>query len=658
MKLFTVAVASLTLALSLSAADLSQIVNEAAQYESGASAEPLRQIEALVRQSAGNPAQRAELEAALVKLLAPASTYEARRFACAQLAVVGTDASLPVLAEMLKSPDTVGIACLALGSRPSGQANELLRKTLASATGPVREQIIVTLGDRQDGLATKLLTGIARGDDSRAALAAIVALGKIANAEAMAELAALRQRGGPDQARAAVQASLVAADQAVQKNDRATGNAIYLELLIASQPEYVRRAAFESLLRLDADQGERRVFDTLRGIDAALKPSAIARVPALTSAGISEKVAREIAHLAPAEQVLVIQALAARNDAGARAAIQDQLNATDQTVRLAAISALGRVGDASAVPALARILVAYPGPDEPKSVELSLASLQGGDAVDQALMAHVASRTAEPKAPILAALVRRARPVSVRIFVAQSANPDPAMAKLAFQGLSRVAKAEDVPMLLKALSGLRAEAARAEAEAFIGQALSRSSEPARNSAAVRKALAGAKTVEARCSLLRLLALCPESAALAEVKSALADSNAQVKDAAIRTLADWPTAAAWDALVGVYRQAASEAERMVALRGLARLLGEQNAKPDTELIARYRDLFATGRSDNDRKLVLGALSGCGHPDALQLAVSLLANPGVRAEAEAAVKRIAEAIKTQYPQAAEAALKQLR
>jgi hypothetical protein len=96
---------------------------------------------------------------------------------------------------------------------------------------------------------------------------------------------------------------------------------------------------------------------------------------------------------------------------------------------------------------------------------------------------------------------------------------------------------------------------------------------------------------------------------------------------------------------------------VALRGLARLLGEQNAKPDDRLIARYRDLFATLKSDNDRRLLLGALGGCAHPDALSLAVSMLTHTSVRAEAEAAIKKIAVAVKPQYPQAAEAALKQL-
>jgi ribosomal protein S20 len=44
--------------------------------------------------------------------------------------------------------------------------------------------------------------------------------------------------------------------------------------------------------------------------------------------------------------------------------------------------------------------------------------------------------------------------------------------------------------------------------------------------------------------------------------------------------------------------------------------------------------------------------------LDLALPLLANSGVRAEAEIAVKKIAEAVKAQHPKAAQEALNRLQ
>ena len=81
-------------------ADIAKAVAEAAIYQPGQSREPFRRLEELVRQpSAG---VRKQLEAGLVRLLAPTSTFEARRFACKQLGIIGSSRALPALAELLK----------------------------------------------------------------------------------------------------------------------------------------------------------------------------------------------------------------------------------------------------------------------------------------------------------------------------------------------------------------------------------------------------------------------------------------------------------------------------------------------------------------------------------------------------------------------------
>jgi hypothetical protein len=112
------------------------------------------------------------------------------------------------------------------------------------------------------------------------------------------------------------------------------------------------------------------------------------------------------------------------------------------------------------------------------------------------------------------------------------------------------------------------------------------------------------------------------------------------------------------LAGIYRQPATESLRGLALRGLVRLAGEENAHPNAKLIEHYRQLLAGAHSDADLRLILGALGGSAQPEALDLALPLLSNASVRAEAEVAVKKIAEAIKAQHPKAAQEALNRLQ
>src|SRR5271169_2525909 len=111
-------------------ADLAKIIAAAATYEPGQSREPFRRLEELVREP--STSVRKNLEAGLVRLLAPSCTFEARRFACKQLGFIGSSRALPALAELLKNEDTIGIACLALTTYPPGKADEILRAAFPS----------------------------------------------------------------------------------------------------------------------------------------------------------------------------------------------------------------------------------------------------------------------------------------------------------------------------------------------------------------------------------------------------------------------------------------------------------------------------------------------------------------------------------------------
>src|ERR1035438_1896169 len=140
-------------------AEAAKIISEAATYQPGQSREPFRRIEEMVGQSVSDAATRNTLEAGLVQLLVPSSTFEARRFACKQLGIIGSKAALPALAGMLKSDETAGIACLALTTYPPGKADETLRAALAAAPKTAWVQIITTLGDRRDSDSVNLQIG-------------------------------------------------------------------------------------------------------------------------------------------------------------------------------------------------------------------------------------------------------------------------------------------------------------------------------------------------------------------------------------------------------------------------------------------------------------------------------------------------------------------
>jgi len=114
-------------------------------------------------------------------------------------------------------------------------------------------------------------------------------------------------------------------------------------------------------------------------------------------------------------------------------------------------------------------------------------------------------------------------------------------------------------------------------------------------------------------IIALLPRCGDPQALAILKAAERDPDAQVRDAAVHALTEWPDLSAWDALIGIYRRGATEAVRGLALRGLVRLLGDENSHPDAKLAERYRQLLDDARGDADLRLILGTLGGNASPD---------------------------------------------
>jgi len=642
----------------LAAADLSATFNAVAKYESGVDVTPLRQVEQWVSQSARDASLRRLLEGELTRMLGAETTFEAKRFACQQLAVIGGDKAVRALAEMLADTNTVGIACLALANIPSKEATDALRDGLPEARGMGKVQIIHTLGNRRSDRAVKALIAQTYSADQAVVDAALVALGKIGGDKAAEAVARVRQEERPACANAVLEASLRIAENLAEKGSRKKAAALYVEMLAADHPLAVRRGALGGLLRLDSDGGEGRVLDVLRGSDTGLKPVAIAHVTTLKSADASATFGRELSRLQPHEQVLLLDVLAERGDAGALTAATENLKATNGTVRIAALAALGRLGDAKTVPILAEALAAAQDATERAAIEQSLVRLRGGAETDRAIITQLRSQTPEPKNVLISALAKRGSREAVPALLEATLSPDAVVAKAAFQGLARLAGPADVAALLQRLVRVEPSDVRSAAEDAAGQALARLPQAEQRSALVLDALQTASLLEPRCSLVGLLPVCGEARALSAAKAAATDPESRIADAGLRALADWPDASAWEPLLGAYQQASNDAHRALAFRGLTRLASEDNARVDAKLIERYRMLLTSAKSDDDRKLVLGALAGAASPEALPLAVEQFANTGVRAEAELAVKKIAEAIKDKHPQAAQDALNKLK
>jgi HEAT repeat protein len=649
--------ATISLQLFASAALKEQIRDSATaamKVQAGESVKPFRDLEVLIRALPDQPQLRQDIEAALIRLLAPEATYEAKAFACKQLALVGTSRAVPALAKLLQDESTAGVACIALERIPGRQAGEALKDALPRSTPGVQVQILNTLGDRKESTSLPTLARALGGPDQRVVESAIAAIGKIGTREAF-EILSRTAATSPSTRTIMNEALLSCARNLAQGKERKIAIVIYNQLLTEGQPLYVRRAALGELIKLDPDGGVTRTLEVLKSGDSALKPVAIQAVAHLPGRAVSELFVPELEALSPVEQAWLLESLSHRGDLVARVAIANSLRSPFPEVRTAGIQILTSIGGAAAVPLFARAIEDAGTQEEIRDLEVALVNLSGGRLTDDAIRAGIAESKPVAKAHLLTALSRRQGPEANRILVDYALNPDADVKQAALRALKRTATSAEASPLLKVLARAKDPVILNEARIASERALSQQPNISIRSSLVRDALGNTSDPEVRATLVALLPLAADSSAWRTVRETCTDPNPMVREAALEAVSEWPNMDAWDALLQTYRKPANPAERAAALRALVRLAGEFNSRPDLQMMKKYEQLFASATADAEYKQILGVLSGAAHPEALALAVNQLSREGVRAEAIAAINKLAESVKLTHPEQAAAALK---
>ena len=637
----------------LDTADINEKLQALSGYKRGHSRETLIAVEKLIRQSQGDAEQRKYVEKGLAELLESDVTTECKEFICGQLWFIGTEDSVPAIAKLLTDEKTVDMACYAIGQNPSAAAGKALRDALAAGSPTVQVRIINLLGDRKDAQSVEALGRFVLGGEKESAVAAVAALGKIGGLRAREVLVQTRGSGREDLRLAATDAYLQCAEDLTADSNDAEALAIYKELAGKDEAAFVRSAAVQGLADVGGGEAVRLVVAALRDANRMVRTTARGCVRTMQGDGVTQLFAAELTKISPPDQVLLIAALADRGDPAALGVLTKAAKSSDLDVRKAALTAVGRLGAASSVQFLIEAAKAAAGSDERRVAIRSLTVLRG-PAVDDAIIKSMQKAKGSLRAELIAVLPERNAVTAVGPLLVEAGGDDSAVRRAAFKALSRLAGEKDLPSLLSLLADTPAGSARKDAERAVVAVARKIADVNDQADAVLGALHGEKRIDVRTSLLRVLGGIGNDKALDVVRSALKDADTQVRDAAVRTLAAWPNAAAAEALLGIYRDAQNQVHRLLSLRGLVRVLSVSARKyPVEKALEIYRWAVKSAGSAQEKKLVLSGLSNVAHRQALEMAVASLDDESVRAEAGSAVVKIAAAIAASDPLAAKAA-----
>lgn len=644
---------SLVLAACAMAADSDQMaklddaLTAVVGFEHGANSGPLIFVEQFVFEVVTDPTKREAVETRLLRALDKSRTRDARIFLCRQMRTIGTDRAVPHLEKWLTDPEVSHAARYALGSMGTDAAMAAMLRALPKAAAPQQVGIINTLGLKRYDRAVSDTAGLLSSSDPAVVEAAARALGRIGNDAAARALRSARAEASGPMQRCMDRALLVCAERLAADGDNRRAERIYQWFYSPDQPGHIRLAALRGLIITQGPRGAGLLTEALQGTDPDLRRGAISLISIVPGAEAT-KVFAELLPSLPADiQELMLYALGDRGDSATAPAIAKATESENEQVRVAAIEALGKVGDASSAAVLARAAAAATGAGR-LIARASLVRLKGPE-VNDALMQLAVSGEPRVRTEAIRALAdREATQAVAKLFQAARAD-DGDVRTEAIRALGRLTDESDLNSLLALAIRPKDSEDRPAIEQAIAAVFARIDDKDRQAGPVLSALDRAPA-DAKPTLLKLLSRPGTKPALAAVRAGLNDPDANIRDAAVRALSDWPTPEPVADLLDLVRDSQDRTHKVLALRGYVRLAGQSD--DPTAMYVRAMDLATR---PEDKKLVLAGLGTADSAQALTLVEGYLSNEELRAEAALAVVQIADRLRQTEPTQAKAALR---
>jgi HEAT repeat protein len=388
------------------------------------------------------------------------------------------------------------------------------------------------------------------------------------------------------------------------------------------------------------------VIDALKSNDPQMQSGAIAIVRDIPGPEVTKALVQELPKLPATGQVQLLSVLGDRGDVTALPAVIEAGKAPEESVRVAALRALGQLGGAANVALLAERAAAAKGTEQ-KAAREGLYRLQGAG-VDAAILQSLPAANPAVKAELIDAIGERNIAGAIEALLKAGKDENRRVRLESFRVLRIMAKPEDMPALVNLLLETENEADRGEAEKMVAAVAHKIEDKTRQSAAVQAVLPNVKDAPDRASLLRVLGRIGDAGSLPTLRAALASREPEVQDAAIRALAEWPTAEPVPDLLKLAQTAPNPVHRVVALRGFVRQLALASDRTAEQTIDLYKKAMELASDAPEKKRVLAGLANTKSLAALNMAAAYLDDVGLHLEAESAAIRIAPAVVAANPQ----------
>ncbi|MCL5099496.1 MAG: HEAT repeat domain-containing protein [Candidatus Omnitrophica bacterium] len=586
----------------------------------------------------GAEPDRLMVSSVLIAALETSADNEVKAFLMSQIEMIAHDEAVGTLSRFLANPDLAEPATQALLAIHSPAAAAALNNALPAATGANLVTLIKALGELRCAEAAPRIRSFASSDDRETRLAAWFALANIGEPSAMEILTQATQSTSAYDRAKATSFYLLYAQRLAETGKKELAEKMCRSLVQTRATAGEANARSAALSTLVAIAGEGALPDLLAAVESenlAFRVAVLRLGARLPGTGVTSQWVDTMAKVAPPIRADIIVMLARRGDKAALPGLLEALKDPDQGVRLAAIDAACRLGRDDAVPDLLRVCET----DRSGEIQATVAVLKrlpGGKVLKQAGEALPKASVMGRKA-LLELLSQRHAQDQVAAVFALTKDNDSTVRLAAIKALGNVAPEPDLPRVVDLMITTGDPAEQDAAQQAIVAIASRIDDRDQQAAPLL-AVFDQTTGEKRCALLNALAELGGSRALQTVVADTQNSDAHIKDTALRALADWPDRSAVPALIEVLKGQNETVYQSLAMRGCLRLVEDSGWAP-TRQVDIYQQAIQAAQRPEEKKLVLSALGRVHTIESLKVAAACLEDSTLQAEAVMAAAKIA-------------------
>ena len=591
----------------------------------------------------------------LISVLRSDSSVEEKEGACAELKRRDAKEAIPALAALLTDPELSHCARYVLEPMPGREAGEALLGALPKTLGSNEVGVINSLAVRGQTDAVEPLGLLLTDKDAAVAVAAAEALGRIGGGKAMEELEGAAGSSSGAVREAEIDGELAVANKLLTGGEKAAARENFQRIFDGEKNDAVRAAAFRGLILSSDQRGIKMLSDAIAGTDGTTQGEALLLASTLKVPAVTKALVALLPRVLAPVQIALLQCLDQRADPIAMSAVARLVDSPDSDVQLAAITALGDLGDGSVGLLLAQKAASTTGAERTAARE-SLVELRG-DKVTGDLVADVDGADANARLELVRALGDRGDQAAIPELAKLIRDGDDSTRAASYQAMALVAGAGEIPEMVRIVIDSKSDDARSEAADALDIVYQRiESKTGHADAGPIADAVRSGPVEARLILLPVCAGLNEEPARAALRVALEDGNAQVRDAAVSAVCDSQDV---ELLPDMLRLAEGEKFRLMAVRGCVRLMTQEETVkvPVSVKVPTFKTILGAPLDDAEKRLVLSGLGTIADVQALAMALPMLDDAGVRPEASRAVTDIAMAIYATSPREAKEAFEKV-